>query len=98
MKHVEGTTVNETVVSASDDRVEGNVPGLTTSACADSSSYDADENDRYWEIEDSVARDKVAAVFRDLLSHKYKSSSKNKVKARRRKQMKQATASNAEKW
>ena len=45
---------------------------------------DVDDIDRYWEVTDSTARDKVASLLRDLLSDKYKSSTKNKV-ARRRK-------------
>lgn len=40
---------------------------------------------RWWEVPDSVAREKVACMFRDSLSGIYRSSNKNKVERRRAK-------------
>jgi hypothetical protein len=41
------------------------------------------QEDRWWEVDDLVARQKVTAVLRDGLSSKYKSSTKAKVAKRR---------------
>ena len=37
------------------------------------------EDGRWYEVDDSVAREKVGYVFRDLLADRYESSSKSKV-------------------
>jgi hypothetical protein len=41
------------------------------------------ENDRWQEVSEVVAREKVGYVFRDILSHRYRSSSASKAAHRR---------------
>jgi hypothetical protein len=41
------------------------------------------DGQRWWEVSESTAREKVSATFRDMLSDQYKSSTKNKVARRR---------------
>ena len=41
------------------------------------------EGGRWFEVDDSDAREKISTLFRDKLSHQYKSSTSNKVKRRR---------------
>eukprot|EP00980_Cylindrotheca_fusiformis_P024149 scaffold11571_cov122-Cylindrotheca_fusiformis.AAC.12 len=41
------------------------------------------DGEKWWEVSDRVSRDKIASMFRDSLSAKYKSSNKNKVARRR---------------
>lgn len=41
------------------------------------------EDGQWWEVSNSVAREKVAATFRDFLHDRYKSSTRNKVAKRR---------------
>jgi hypothetical protein len=45
------------------------------------------ENDTWWEIGPSAAREKVGALFRDFLHTKYRSSTKSKIIQRRRKRL-----------
>merc|ERR1719261_531614 len=42
------------------------------------------KNDTWYDLDDSVAREKVSYQFRDLLSNQYRSSSKSKVEKRLR--------------
>jgi hypothetical protein len=51
-------------------------------------------NGQWWEVDDPTAREKVGYALRDLLSDKYRSSSKSKV-ARRKEQVKQEKEMNA---
>jgi hypothetical protein len=51
------------------------------------------ENGSWYEVPDSEAREKISTMFRDQLSHQYKSSTPNKVKRRRqRKAFKKQTS------
>mmetsp|Transcript_123071 Transcript_123071/g.173471 ORF Transcript_123071/g.173471 Transcript_123071/m.173471 type:complete len:291 (+) Transcript_123071:35-907(+) len=46
---------------------------------------------RWYQVDDSVAREKIGYVFRDLLSDKYRSSSKSKVARRHKEQVGRAS-------
>jgi hypothetical protein len=50
------------------------------------------KNGLWYEVNDTVAREKIGYSFRDLLSHRYRSSSKSKV-ARRHSEQQQSQAS-----
>jgi hypothetical protein len=41
----------------------------------------------WFEVDDSEAREKISTLFRDKLSHQYKSSTSNKVKRRRQRKV-----------
>lgn len=54
------------------------------------------EDGIWYEVEDRLAREKIGVVFRDQLSHQYKSSTKNKVARRRqRKELKKRLSSSS---
>eukprot|EP00980_Cylindrotheca_fusiformis_P016012 scaffold4705_cov108-Cylindrotheca_fusiformis.AAC.6 len=55
------------------------------SVCPGGGGFVKYHSDRWWEVPDSVAREKIACMFRDSLSGMYKSSNKNKVERRRAK-------------
>jgi hypothetical protein len=48
------------------------------------------EKDRWIEVDDATAREKIGTIFRDKLSHNYKSSTHQKVE--RRRELREATA------
>jgi hypothetical protein len=49
------------------------------------------KNGLWYEVDDAVAREKVGYAFRDLLYHRYRSSSKSKVTRRHNEQQSQAS-------
>lgn len=59
------------------------VVSLVKDACP-SGAFVRRSNGRWWEVSETVAREKVGYVFRDLLHDRYESSSKSKVAKRRR--------------
>lgn len=51
---------------------------------------------RYWQVDESVAREKCGYVLRDLLAHRYKSSSQSKTARRRQMIEEERVKSNAD--
>jgi hypothetical protein len=47
------------------------------------------DGERWWEVPDSISREKIACMLRDCLSGIYRSSNKNKVERRRAKKAQQ---------
>jgi hypothetical protein len=62
--------------------------------CSDGLAFVKYDGEYYWPVTDAQARDKIAGTFRDCLSHKYKSASKNKVAKRRQTRKKQHIQNN----
>lgn len=59
-------------------------------ACGTGGAFVRCEEGSWFEVSDSEAREKISTMFRDKLSHQYKSSTSNKVERRRqRKAIKQ---------
>jgi hypothetical protein len=58
---------------------------LVRASCAPSDGFVRFHDDRWWEVNDVIARQKVTGVLRDSLSSKYKSSTQAKVANRRMK-------------
>jgi hypothetical protein len=64
--------------------IVSNIIAMIQNACPDGGAFIKHaKNGRWYEVSNSVAREKVGYVFRDLLADKYKSSSKSKVARRR---------------
>jgi hypothetical protein len=51
--------------------------------CPEGGAFVKFDGQRWWEMSDDTAREKITATFRDCLHNQYKSSTKNKVEKRR---------------
>ena len=56
---------------------------MVRASCAPSEGFVRFHNDRWWEVEEVIVRQKVTGVLRDSLASKYKSSTQAKVAKRR---------------
>jgi hypothetical protein len=88
-KYTKATTKNEKTLIVS------NIVDMVQVACPRGAAFIKLVNGRWWQVDTLTAREKVGYVLRDLLSDKYKSSSKAKVAKRRiqREESKQSLSS-----
>jgi hypothetical protein len=64
-------------------RVVSSIVSIIQAACPEGGAFVKHlKNGRWYEVDDSTVREKVGYVFRDLLSDRYRSSSKSKVARR----------------
>jgi hypothetical protein len=76
-KYTKATTKNEKT------QIVSNIVDMVQVACPRGAAFIKLVNGRWWQVDTLTAREKVGYVLRDLLSDKYKSSSKAKVAKRR---------------
>jgi hypothetical protein len=63
--------------------IVSNIMEMVRASCAPSDGFVRFNDDRWWEVDDVTARQKVTGMLRDSLSSKYKSSTQAKVAKRR---------------
>jgi hypothetical protein len=65
--------------------IVSNIMEMVLAKCAPSHAFVRFHDDRWWEVDEVMARQKVTGMLRDSLSSKYKSSTQAKVAKRRMK-------------
>jgi hypothetical protein len=73
-------------------RIVSSLVEMVRNACPEGGAFVKHvKNGLWYEVDDAVAREKVGYAFRDLLYHRYRSSSKSKVMRRHNEQQSQAS-------
>ena len=86
LQHVCKTFLNEyTPDTGKQEKSEivSKIMEMVRASCAPSEGFVRFHNDRWWEVEEVIVRQKVTGVLRDSLASKYKSSTQAKVAKRR---------------